>query len=163
MAKPVKSFRLKEKLVPAVLWKRAIAYVIDIFIVNVIIMFPFQSMTKATQSSSIRESFRFFSQNVGVAQKVLLMGIVVMLMTILYWAVFEYRFGQTFGKLILKLQVRSVLKKDLTLAQCFLRSISKVSTLVLVIDCIPIIFRKSHQRYLEKSSGTEVVEKGWNM
>lgn len=163
MATKVKRFRLKEKIVPAHLWKRVIAYLIDIFIVNVIILFPFQSMTKITQSSSIRESFRFFSQNTGVAQKVLLMGIVVMLMTILYWTVFEYRYGQTFGKLIMKLNVRSVLKKNLTFAQCFLRSISKVSTLVLVIDSIPVLMRKSHQRYLEKSSGTEVVEKEMNI
>ncbi len=164
VVKGVKSLRIKKGMVPATLWKRALAYLLDVLIVNVVIVLPFQSLIKMGESLSITESFRFFSQNAAGAQRFLIMSLIVMIMTILYWAVFEYRYRQTIGKLIMKLEVRSLVNKDrLTFAQCFLRSISKVSTLVLAIDCIPLILRKGHQRYLERSSATDVAEKGWSI
>ncbi|MFH1638252.1 MAG: RDD family protein [Candidatus Woesearchaeota archaeon] len=156
--KGIKSLRLKERVIPAVMWKRAVAYIIDLLIINFVVLLPFQSLISFGGNMGIIDSFKFFSQNAGIAQRFLLMSLVVMIITILYWAVFEYRYGQTVGKLIMKLEVSSMAGK-LTFAQCFLRSISKVSTFVLAIDCIPLILGKGHQRYLERTSATEVVEK----
>ena len=50
------------------------------------------------------------------------------------------------------------LKKQLTLHQCIMRNITKIVTPVLLIDFLYAIINKTHQRYFEKISNTEVLQ-----
>ena len=152
---------LKEALVPAPLWKRAFAYVIDSFVVAFVIGLPLNSTLKI-DSGSFKQTFDFFTANPDIATKFVFVSLITALLAILYWAIFEYKYKQSLGKYVMKVEVRSTIK-EFTFGQCFMRNLSKINTLFLVIDSLNIIFGKSHQRYLEKISNTEVVELGWKI
>ena len=49
-------------------------------------------------------------------------------------------------------------KKQLGLNKCLLRNISKIVTIVLFFDVLYALINKTHQRYFEKISYTEVLQ-----
>ncbi len=148
-----------EKLSPSPLWKRAFAYIIDILIIQFIIIMPFKPLLSASTNIKTFAAFKsqLLAQSTG---ELLIVGIVIAILSILYWAVFEYKFNQSIGKMAFNIFVSSQ-RKQLTFVQCFLRNISKISTLVLVADALYILLTRGHQRYLERLSMTEVLEKRW--
>lgn len=134
-----------------------LAYGIDSLVVAFLILMPFQKLFPKNQVT-----YSFLVDHPEVVGNMLILVLIAAALTILYWAILEYRLSQTLGKLIMKIEVRPV-KNEITFLKYLLRNISKMSTLLLAVDCIPLFAQKSHQRYLEKVSGTEVVEKGWNI
>ena len=70
----------------------------------------------------------------------------------------EWRFNQSVGKILLKLTVKNLTKKPVTFTQALVRNLTKLSTIVLLIDCIFIIKSKKNQRYFERLSKTQVTE-----
>ncbi len=148
--------KLEERYLPATIWKRVFAYLLDSLIISVVIALPFQKLFPKDAAN-----YAFFLQNPGEIGKMLLLVLLTAAMTVLYWSIFEYKFGQTLGKLILKIEVKAVSGK-LTFYNFLLRNASKMSTLLLAIDCWPLITGRSHQRHLERMSNTEVMEKGWS-
>ncbi len=131
------------------------AYILDSLVVSFVVVFPLQKLFPKDTLN-----YTFFLQNPSEIGRMLLLVLLAAAITVLYWSVFEYKFGQTLGKLVMKIEVKAVSGK-LTFYNFFLRNISKMSTLLLAIDCWPLITGKSHQKYLEKMSNTEVMEKGW--
>jgi len=69
----------------------------------------------------------------------------------------EYKIGQTLGALIFKLRARS-LGKSMSFSQAFLRNITKMSVVLLLIDSVNILFSEKKQRYFEVLSKTVTVE-----
>jgi uncharacterized RDD family membrane protein YckC len=156
----IKKINLKQGYVPAALWKRAIAYIIDSFIVTFVVAFPLNSVIKF-EKRGVEATYQFFATNPGMAYKFVLVSLLSAFIAILYWAILEYKYKQSLGKYLMKIDVRSTLK-EFTFSQCFMRNLSKINTLFLAIDSLNIFLGKTHQRYLEKMSKTEVVEMGWN-
>jgi uncharacterized RDD family membrane protein YckC len=152
-------FKLKEK--NAALWKRFFAYVIDIFIINFIVLFPFKSYYKEMGNFLNTEnliSTGFLDQVKVVAPKFFLVSLLVAILTILYWALLEYYLKQSIGKMVLNIRIIST-NKILKFWQCFTRNISKCSLLILIIDFIFVFFNKNNQRLFERISNTKVVER----
>ena len=147
--------RLEEKYVPATLWKRIGAYVLDSLVVSFVVVLPFQDLFPKDKMT-----YTFFLENPDAIAKMFFLVLITAFMTVMYWSVFEYKFAQTLGKMLMKIEVKAVSGK-LTFYNFFIRNISKMSTLLLAIDSWPLLTAKSHQRYLEKVSNTEVAEKGW--
>jgi len=82
-----------------------------------------------------------------------------MIIIVLYWSVLEWKIGQSLGKYIMHIYVKTTIRKSkLKYWQCFIRNLSKISSLLLVLDCIFFIWSKN-QRFLERLSKTIVVEK----
>jgi len=159
--------KLKEQFFPAALWKRAIAYIIDMFIVELIIMLPFQrhieKLGALTAGKSLFESYRLISANEQYFSNVLpqmaVVFIAVAVLSVLYWAILEYKTGQTIGKILMNIYAVPTIKDKRTFGMFVIRSISKVSTFLLAIDSLYIIFTRRPQRLSEKLSNTIVVEK----
>lgn len=151
MPKGVPKFKLKE--FPAALWKRAVAYLIDSLIIGLIIAFPFENILKQYAEKPLT----FFFSNVNVLMQMFLVTLASALILMAYWTIFEFKFQQSIGKMLLNIKVHS-LKGTLTVRQAFLRNISKISTLLLLLDVIYMLAKKGHQRYLEIISNTEVTE-----
>jgi len=150
-------YYFRERFLPAPFWKRVLAYIIDSLVISFIVS-PFQRVLKdVSETSSLVE---FYTQiiSTGMMVKLLYVIFIVAVITLLYWSVLEHNFTQSLGKMILRIHVRSTSKKGVTFWQCLLRNISKVSTFLLVADCIYMFATKQHQRYMEKLSNTEVVE-----
>ncbi len=139
----------KKSVSPVKLWKRVIAYVIDVIIINIIIIYPFKNYLGDFEEDLV---FNFFNSGFMLAL------LLIFLLTILYWTILEYLLNQSVGKAFMNIYVRSTNKQKLSFWQCLLRNLSKVSTLLLFIDSLGIIFKKDYQRFLEKLSKTEVVD-----
>ncbi len=139
----------------ASVWKRILAYIIDIFIVNSIITRPFNKLMenaipkKITSFLSLAENFDW--------KTLIIISLVSGVITILYWAVLEFKIQQTLGSLLLNIKVKSESKK-LQFSQLLLRNITKISFVVLLLDSIPVLYSAKKQRYTEKLSKTITVE-----
>ena len=145
---------------PAPLWKRTFAYVIDVLIVDLVIVLPFQPLLNkiSGKGENFAEMYAFFNNNPANIKIIFFVSLLISLFTVLYWAILEYKLKQSVGKMIMKIYVRSK-TKNLTFYQCFVRNISKMSLLPLVVDCSYMFFKKTNQRYLEKITNTEVIDK----
>ena len=147
--------RLKKtvsKEVPASLWIRIFAYLIDSILVTLIIVLP---LTSNLEDSSFT-SYESFSSNFALTKTVFIIGFFVALLSILYWAILEYKERQSVGKWLLRIHVKST-TGTLTFSQCVIRNVTKLGSLFLFLDCLYMIFKKTHQRYFETLSKTEVV------
>ena len=140
--------------VPAPLWKRACAYVIDALIVSVVILFPLNRLYPQEQAASLTEAMSMMQQ--GFTKTHILAALLVGILTILYWAVLEYKLNQTLGKMLMKIKVRS-LNAQLTFKQCVVRNITKLSFLLLLLDTL-YTFKSGSQRFFDTLAQTQVVE-----
>lgn len=138
-------------MMEASIWVRASAYLIDILIISVILL-PLKSFN-ADGYTKIANSLL---KNPGALVEFVLISLVIALITILYFALLEYRTGQTLGKMLMKIKVVSGNKK-ITFNQAFVRNISKMSLLFILIDCLNMAINKTNQRFLERLTGTEVI------
>jgi uncharacterized RDD family membrane protein YckC len=139
-----------EEINTAPVVRRFFAYLVDIIILIFIVFIPLGS-TSSLQKSSIAsfevEEFSFLT--------IMLMLITIIIIT-LYWSLFEFLLQQTPGKMIMRIKVISE-TKQLTFLQCIIRNITRFSTLLLIIDCIPIF--KKGKRFTEQISKTRVIKK----
>ena len=139
--------KLHKIVAPVKLWKRVLAFIIDSMIINIIIVFPFSGFFKNVELETINQS----------GAQVFLVGLLICLLTLLYWTVLEYTLHQSVGKALLNIYVRSK-NKELKLWQCLVRNLTKVSLLLIFIDSLNVIFKEGYQRYFEKISKTEVID-----
>ena len=142
--------------------KRAAAFAIDILIINLAILFPFDSVfQKIVPSDSLSETFEFLSSN---ADSTSIKAIIISasIVTILYFVIFEKKLKQTPGKMLFKLYVEAQ-GKDLKYWQLFVRSMFLIPffpfVLLWIIDPIVMLFTKENQRLSEILSRTKVVER----
>jgi uncharacterized RDD family membrane protein YckC len=121
--------------------KRVIAILIDSIIVG---------MVTAVLSLTIEVSGIF---------NWLALPFVMGLIYVLYFTITESIYGYTVGKRLVKLKVRRVNGKKPSLESSFLRNISKIHFLVLLLDTLGGFFtsKDSHQRYIDQIANTTVV------
>lgn len=126
--------------------KRIIAYIIDIFIINTLILRPFKPFLPKTLS------FQF-----SLSKELFIITFSTAMITLLYFTLLELLARQSIGKIITRVYVSS-LTKTLTLQQCIIRNVTKIATPVLVLDTLYAVINKTHQRYFERLSKTEVLK-----
>ena len=136
---------MKKRFAP--LWKRVVAYIVDIFVISFLVVTPFSGFFDA-DVESFADLFAF-----NFSSEVIFVGIAIAILTLLYWSFLEWRFQQTVGKILLRIRV----KGNITLWQAVTRNVTKLSTLILILDVLYMFYTKKHQRYFEKLSKTEVV------
>ena len=128
----------------ASLTRRVIAYIIDVLILKTLILRPFGPFLKNMQLFSFTKEVLIVSVSIGI-------------LSLLYWALLELTVRQSIGKMITRIYVSST-KKTFTLQQALLRNIPKIVSIVLVLDVLYTIIKKTHQRYFEVISNTEVLK-----
>ena len=144
--------------------KRLIAFIIDILLVNLIILFPFRGLFEnmIPESSSFSKTFEFLSANSNLTGAITIIMFGVAFITILYFMIFEKKLGQSVGKMVLNLHVESS-KKDLKYWQLFIRSMFLIPVfpfiLLWFVDPIVMLFTKENQRLSEILSSTKTVER----
>ena len=137
-------------------WKRLVAYIIDVFIISIIIVTPFMNKFESIEPSSIFELFSSISTM--FSKEIILASTIIAILTLFYWSFLEYKFGQTVGKVLMRIQVSSVNRKKLTLSQIITRNVTKLSTFLLILDTIYLLIKKKDQRFSETFAKTTVVE-----
>ena len=110
-------------------------------------------MRFSERPSSISEIFTSVTSS-----ETIIISIIVSLLSLFYWGFLEYKFGQSVGKIIMKISVKSTLRKKLTFTQTTIRSITKLSTILIILDTLYMLYKKGNQRYFEIISKTKVIE-----
>ena len=162
----MKGLTLKRKtfLAQASVLKRIIAFIIDILIIYLIILFPFRRIIDkiVPETGSFSKTFDFLSSNPGANTSITIIMFAVAFLTILYFMILEKKLGQSVGKMLFNLYVQGQ-GKDLKNWQLFVRSVFLIPmfpfVLLWVIDPIVMLFTKENQRLSEILSKTKVVEK----
>ena len=154
----------KTFLAQASVLKRIIAFIIDLFIVNMIILLPFRRIFEnlVPNADSFSKTFKFLSNNSDYSTSITIIMIVIAFLTILYFMILEKHLQQTVGKMLFNLYVKSQ-TKDLKYWQLFVRSVFLIPVFPFVllwfIDPIVMFFTKDNQRLSEILSKTKTVEK----
>lgn len=134
----------------APLWKRIIAYLFDSLIIGVIIIKPLIPTT--TQQNFLDFLASLLNKDFWLST------FFILILTLAYWTFLEWKFGQSIGKILLQLKVVTESEKEITLTQALLRNLSKLSSIILLLDTIYLIIGKGYQRFFENISKTKVIE-----
>jgi len=142
---------MQKKVKPAVLWKRFLAYLIDVLMISFIVILPLRGF------SSGMPQWSGWQMSMMRGWNVIVITLAVAVVTVLYWALLEYYVRQSIGKMVCRIRVQST-GGVLTLRQCVVRNVTKISSVLLLIDVAYMFITHGHQRFVEKLSGTAVVE-----
>lgn len=144
---------------PASLFKRAIAYFIDILIIDLIIVLPFNKPIKniTGQDNGFFAFYNFILNNPEKIAQLALISLIISILSLAYWSILEFKLRQSIGKMIVNIKVMSK-KRRFSFWQCIVRNISKPITILFLFDILYLILKKEKQRYFEKLSNTIVVE-----
>ena len=83
------------------------------------------------------------------------------ILEVLYFAILEVAWGGTIGKRLMGLKVQMTNGNQVTLDKAFIRNISKIYWLLLLLDWIVAIFTSGddrRQKYSDRIAGTTVVQ-----
>jgi uncharacterized RDD family membrane protein YckC len=134
-------------------WKRFAAFVVDCLLLNVIITKPLESMMANNLPQSFTDLLNLDFQNL------FLITFLVSSINLLYWVILEYKVQQTLGGLIFNIYAKSENNK-LTLHKVFLRNLTKISLVLLIIDSLGIFLSRKKQRFTERLTKTITIENG---
>lgn len=147
---------------PALVWKRVAAFMIDMLIINLIILFPFRGLFEGIlpKDYSFSEASRILSSSdyTGFLTSV---SLVVSILMIMYFFLMERKMSQTIGKMLMRVYVVSD-NKDLKAWQLLARNMVFIPLfpfiLLWILDPLFLFFNKTNQRLSEILSKTRVVE-----
>jgi uncharacterized RDD family membrane protein YckC len=96
--------KTKSFIGPASLIKRFIAYFIDFFIINFVIISPFGKILKKIipQISSFSETYQYMQVHPEISNIIAVISIIIGILMVLYFTVFEYLIQQTPGKMLMR-------------------------------------------------------------
>jgi uncharacterized RDD family membrane protein YckC len=143
--------------VPAAFWRRIVAYIVDSFLISFIILTPFSSGFESEFSGTSLTEIWSSLGDVWTGD-VIALSLFISILILAYWSVLEWKFGQTLGKILLRIKVQGMRQKPITFYQALVRSVTKLSTLLLAFDVLYMLIKKGNQRYFEVMSTTVVVE-----
>ncbi|MBD3310458.1 hypothetical protein GF351_04520 [Candidatus Woesearchaeota archaeon] len=147
---------------PAMLWKRLFAFIVDFFVLELIVVLPFRNiLTGMMPQQGITATYEFLARNQGTANIMFMVTFIMVSLMFLYFTVLEYGFGQSIGKMLMDIRAESV-KGDLKLWQVLVRNmwIFPVFPFVVlwVVDPAYMIFTKDHTRFSEMITRTRTVQ-----
>ena len=146
----------------ASVWKRLAAFVFDLLLINLIVFYPFRGfMEKIMPAGSIKETYQFLINNAKLAGALSYVSAVMAVLAILYFALLEYKTGQTIGKILMRIYIVGD-GKELRLWQCLARSMFLMPVfpfvLLWALDPLFMFFTANSQRLSEILSRTRTVE-----
>ena len=156
----------KEKIFicPALLWKRVIAFFIDMLIVNLVILFPFRGLLQniIPKGHSFSEAYKFLSSGANYTSFITSISFIMSIFIIMYFLMLERKTAQTIGKMLMKIYVVSD-NDNIKAWQLFTRNLVFIPifpfVLLWVLDPLFMFFTKTNQRLTEILSKTKTVEK----
>ena len=149
---------------PALIWKRIIAFFIDILIINLVILFPFRNLFEnlIPKEYSLSEAYKFLSSSTHYTGYINFIAFVMAILIIIYFTMLEKRMGQSIGKMLMKIYVVSE-TNNLRTWQLLARNLVFIPVfpfvLLWILDPLFMFFTKTNQRLCEILSKTRVVEK----
>ena len=155
----------------ASLLKRALAFLIDLIVLNIVIVGPFKKvfLSIIPESGNFSELYNHFVNHPEITGKLTTLMIFITILIMLYFIILEWKLGQTLGKALLGIYVVRVgddkkekIKKP-SFFNAILRNLFLIPfmpfALLWIIEPISILLTKTNQRLLELLSKTQVIER----
>ncbi len=141
----------REIVAPARFWKRLIAFIADLMIIDIVLLSPFTNYF--TTIMPLIEKMGSSSEiPAGLITALTLIGIIVLL----YFTLTEYLLGMTPGMQLFRLRI----KGERTMINCIIRNLYALPvfpfTILWVVDPIYLIMKD--ERVLERITKTSTVE-----
>ncbi|MFT4303741.1 MAG: RDD family protein [Candidatus Woesearchaeota archaeon] len=154
--------RLKKIVVEAPIWKRSLAFIIDYFIINSLILFPFNNLVnRMVKYDSFTEMLALFSSGAVSLSALIYIAAFMGIFATLYFAIIETRFS-SIGKIFFNINIVTLDKSVMTFKKSFLRSLHVFLLFVFpigfAIDVAWVYFNPQKQRLLEVLSKTKTVQ-----
>lgn len=153
---------------PATLWKRVLAFIIDILILDFFVFSMYETVILGFlgDSSGFKELFLLIQTTPDVSSFLIGVLSLMALFTLAYFMILEYMLGQTPGKILLNLHIVSDKpdqeKRNLSFGQCFIRSMFLIPVIPFALlgigDIIFYFMAKKRKRLLDWLSNSRVVE-----
>jgi uncharacterized RDD family membrane protein YckC len=147
---------------PANLFKRVLAFILDLFIINLLI-YPLASIVRkiVPETTSYMEAYTLLLNNPQYVNILTNISLLIAIIAILYFSILEFKLKQTVGKMVANIYVVSE-NKELRLWQCFVRNLFLLPfipfILLWIIDPIYAIFTKENKRFSDVIAKTKVIE-----
>ncbi|MBW2967938.1 RDD family protein [Candidatus Woesearchaeota archaeon] len=155
---------------PASIWKRLLAFVIDLFLVDFFIVGPFRKVIGniLPTPESFTETFVFLESNPAQMDLLLLIFTLASAIIIAYFVLSQYLIGQTLGCRLLRIKVvtpadaKGKVFVTPNFWQCLVRNMFLLPfvpfILLWIADPVYYFIAKKHQRLSEWLSRSQVVE-----
>ena len=153
---------------PARVWKRVLAFVLDLLVVDFFLLGFFRGVTEKMFGSNIGfgATYRVLQDNPAQAQAFMTIFMIMIMLALAYFVLLQYMTGQTVGCILFNIQVVSEEgEKRFSHAgfwQCVLRNIFLIPAVPFVflwlIDPLYMTFARKGQRLTEWLSKTRVIE-----
>ena len=154
----------REFIGPALLWKRIVAFFIDVTIINLFILFPFRSLFQniIPKDYSFSEAYNLLSTSINYTKFISSVSFAMLILIILYFFMMERKMQQTIGKMLMKIYVVSD-NNQLKAWQLLARNLVFIPifpfVLLWILDPLFMFFTETNRRLTEILSRTKVVEK----
>ena len=161
--------RAKAVVVNASILKRVLAFMLDLLIINIAVVFPFQGLIAAMIPAESLSATYNYVRGSQVPTLLYVVVFAVTVLAILYFVLLEKGIGQSVGKIFFNLRVLPT-SGGTGSWRYVLRSIFLIPAfpfvLLWVVDPVYVFFNEQHQRLTEQLSKTRVVEEvsfraGW--
>ncbi|MFH1133547.1 MAG: RDD family protein [Nanoarchaeota archaeon] len=146
--------------VQAGLFKRLLAFLIDILVLDFMVFSPFKALvTGMVPGTGIMETAQFLTSNPAVTNRLILVSAVIGLLSLAYFAALEFLVGQTVGKAVLGIFVACDRKRP-SLWQAIVRNLFAIPLFPFILFWIidPLFMLFSGRRLLERLSRTKTME-----
>jgi uncharacterized RDD family membrane protein YckC len=148
--------------VPASLWKRALAFIIDLFIINTVILFPLEKYFKSIiPATSYKDVARYVMENPSVTDKLTVIMIVISIIIVLYFSLSNYKTQTTLGKYLFRIRTKGA-EKEAKYWQHLVGSLTFIPfmpfAVLWVIDPIYIMMSEKRQRLMERIAKLITIE-----
>ena len=134
-------------------WRRFFAYVLDSLLLFLILR-PIDRKVEHLIPQDISSITNIVPSLLG---QVFIFVLSVIVVTFAYWVVFEFYFGQTVGKMLLGIKVRSIVGRKVSFSQILIRNLAKIFSFILFIDTIYLLVKGERLRFSDVVAKTEVV------
>ncbi len=148
---------------PALVWKRLLAFLADLLIINLVLFFPFKRILQKAipEFGDYSEAYNYLAANQGYTATLTVVSFVMALLALTYFASMEYKIRQTPGKILFNIRVMSDVKEG-AIWQFVVRNMFIIPifpfVLLWIIDPLFLFFTKTNQRLSEILSKTKTVQ-----
>jgi len=135
-------------------WKRIFAFIIDIFLIDLVIFSFFRPIFTSVGVSPVA----LFSSNAALTKVMVTTSILMSVLMLAYFTIFEFLLRQTPGKIFFNLKISS----EINIYQAFIRNLWAIPMfpffLLWIIDPLLMFIRKDRRRLCEILSSTSTEE-----
>ncbi len=147
----------------AAAWKRALSFIVDLIIINIVIAGPFRKViaSKFSISGSFMENYIALEKNPALLSSLVPIFSVIFFLIYVYFVIFEYKMRQTPGKMLFSQKLIGKSKKEnISLLKIMARNLAAFPifpfSLLWIID--PLYLAVSGNRLTDKLTSTRYVE-----